>query len=153
MGATPKAADALVNWFLERAGTQNEAMQTQMDEQATANEATLAKEWGDPKAVEAISKSIVATFKKFGMTQEQIDWANDLGVFQEPALAIPLAKIAAQFADDPELGHHHTKTQEGVQDQLSEVTEQIKDFVREGKKVPDHLKSKKSELFAKLNIE
>jgi coenzyme F420-reducing hydrogenase alpha subunit len=150
MGANADQAEAAVTSMIELVAGQLEASNKELAKQAEENEAALKTEWGD--GYETISNSVDALMKNNGMTQEQVDWARENGVFSEPALAIPLAKIAAKFADDPEIGHHQTQTQNGIQDQIKETEFQITDYMSRGESVPKHLMEKRNDLYSRAKF-
>ena len=138
----------VLDYYMTTAAEEQIAQKAELDKQSEANEAALSKEWGDGK--EAINLSIEAMLKNNGMSAEQVAWAKEAGILSEPALAIPLAKISAKFADDPEIGHHHTQSQEGVQDQIMDIQMQMSGLMSEGKSIPPQLKQKLNSLFAKV---
>jgi hypothetical protein len=72
------------------------------------------------------------------------------GLLKDPSLAITLGKIAAQFADDEEIGHHQTNTMAGLKDQLFEVNQQIKDLLGTTGNIPSHIQEKRLDLMRRL---
>jgi translation initiation factor 2 alpha subunit (eIF-2alpha) len=148
LGASSEQAEQAVDSLLSLVAEQTEATNKALNEQTEANINALKTEFGD--GYDAINDGIVALLENNGMTSEQADYFKESGVLSEPSLAIPLAKIAAKFADDPEIGHHQTTTQSGIQDQISEVQFEMQTFLKSGDKIPDHLLTKRNELFAKL---
>ena len=84
------------------------------------------------------------------MSDENLAFAEEHGLFQDPSLAIALGNIAARFQDDPEIGHHQTRTMAGVRDQLAEVNMEVMEYVKTGNKVPPHIAQKRLDLMNKL---
>jgi hypothetical protein len=148
MGASSEQAEAAVDSLLSLVAEQTEATNKLLEETAEKNLNALKTEWGD--GFDAMANSIDAMMKNHGMTQEQVDWAKDSGILSEPALAIPLAKIAAGFADDPEIGIAQTTTQSGVQDRITEIEYEIQGFLKTGEPIPAHLHEQRNTLYAKL---
>ena len=148
MGANGKQADAAVDALLSMVAEQTESTNKALKEQTESNITALKTEFGD--GYEAINDGIVAMLENNGMTREQAEYFKESGVLSEPSLAIPLAKIAAGFADDPEIGHHQTSTQSGVQDQINEVEFEMQSYLKSGDPIPKHMHEKRNSLFAKL---
>jgi hypothetical protein len=107
--------------------------------------AVIDKEWGDGK--QAIEGAIHAMLTKSGA---DVDALKASGALSDPAIAIPLGKIARDLADDPEIGHHMTRSLSGLQDQLGEVTAQYKEFLSKGEPIPSHIKAKRAAILEKL---
>ena len=97
-----------------------------------------------------MKRGIDAMLTSNGLSDEQLTWLKDSGILDEPTLVVTLGKIASKFADDPEIGHHQTKTMAGIQDQLAETQELIADYIRRGEKIPDRIKAKNNELMRSL---
>jgi len=148
MGASPEKADQLVDWYLGIAADQIGETNKAIEEQGKENDKALRTEWGS--SYDGIYDGIKAMMTNNGMSQEQIDYADKLGVFKDPAIAIPLAKISAKFADDPEIGHHQTRTVNGLKDQLTHAEMERKPYLVSGEKVPAHLTTKINELYVKI---
>jgi len=147
MGASNSMADSAVDALLSMVADQTEATNKALNEQNEANVTTLKTEFGD--GYDAINDGIVAMLENNGMTAEQAEFFKSSGVLSEPSLMIPLSKIAASFADDPEIGHHQTSTQSGIDDQIAESTHEMSEYLRKGEPVPKHLKEKVNSLWAK----
>ena len=147
-GLSPEKADAALDGFLSLAAEQTQAMQKELEERATENDKALRTEWGD--RYDSIQDSIAAALKQNGMSDEQVSWAQESGLFKEPALAIPLGKLVARLADDPEIGHHQTTTMSGIRDQLDDVNSQLRPYIKSGEKIPDNLLRKRDELYSKI---
>jgi hypothetical protein len=148
MGANPEMAEAAVDSLLALVAEQTEGTNKELEKAAEANKAALDKEWGE--GAESISSSIDALMKNNGMTQEQVDWARENGIFTEPAIAIPLARLAAKFDDDPEIGHHQTQTQMGLKDQIADVQLKMKEHLQDDGQIPRELKDKLNSLWGKV---
>ena len=148
LGATPEKADGLVDWYLSMVADQTTEVNKVMEDQSAANDKTLRTEFGD--AYDGIQDGIKAMLTNNGMTQEQAEYVEKIGVFKDPAIAIPLSKIAAKFADDPEIGHHQTKTMSGLKDQLAEAELSRRPYLVSGEKVPAHLTQKINDLYTKI---
>lgn len=148
LGATPKAAEDLVGWYLETVGGQFKEADEVSKEETENNIETLRNEWGS--SFDGITSQINGLLKSNGMSDEELQWANDIGILTEPSIAIPLANIAKQFADSPEIGHLHTSTNAGIQDQLAEVEMEVADYIRQGKNIPPHIAEKRISLMQKL---
>lgn len=148
LGADSDKAEAAVDSLLALVAEQTEGVNKELAKVVEANKAELAKEWGD--GAESIANSIDALMKNNGMSDEQVEWARENGIFTEPAIAIPLARLAAKFADDPEIGHHQTQTQMGIKDQIAEVQAEMSTHLQTDGSVPAHLKTKLNSLWAKV---
>jgi len=148
MGANNSQADSAVDALLSLVADQTETTNKALNEQTEANINALKTEFGD--GYDAINDGIVAMLEDNGMTSEQATFFKDSGVLSEPSLAIPLAKIAAQFADDPEIGHHQTSTQSGLQDQIADVEGEMQRLVKSGEPIPKRMLEKRNSLYSKL---
>jgi hypothetical protein len=148
MGADSDKAEAAVDSLLALVAEQTEGVNKELAKVAEENLATLEKEFGD--GFDAINGSIDALMMNNGMTKEQVEWARENGIFTEPAIAIPLAKLAAKFEDDPEIGHHQTQTQAGVADQIAELDHQMGEYIAKGDAIPQYMHDKRNELWAKV---
>jgi hypothetical protein len=148
MGASSDKAEAAVDSLLAMVAEQTEGVNAELAKVTEANKAALEKEFGD--GFDSINSSIDALMKNNGMTQEQVDWARENGIFTEPAIAIPLAKLAAKFADDEEIGHHQTQTQSGVADQIAALDHEMGEFIAKGDAIPQYMHDKRNELWAKV---
>ena len=148
LGASSEQAEAAVDALMANVAEQETASRKALEESTENNLNALKTEWGD--GFDAISNSIDAMMKNNGMTQEQVDWARKSGIFSEPSLAIPLAKIAAGFADDPEIGVAQESTQSGVQDRITSLEYEMQPFIKRGDNIPQHLLDQRNTLYAKL---
>jgi hypothetical protein len=148
MGANPEQAEKAVDSLLALVAEQTEGINGELTKSTEANKAALDKEWGE--GAESISNSIDALMKNNGMTQEQVEWARENGIFTEPAIAIPLARLAAKFADDEEIGHHQTQTQMGIKDQIADVQYKMKQHLQDDGQIPKELKDKLNSLWGKV---
>ena len=148
LGATPKAAEDLVDWYLERSADQIQEANKIQEANAKEKEEELQKAWGD--SYKGMQQSIEALLKANGMEDEHIEWAKSSGILSEPTLAITLGNIASKLGDDPEIGHHQTKTMAGIRDQLAEVEMDVANYIRTGQKIPAHIAQKRQDLMNKL---
>lgn len=144
----PEDADKLVDGYFDLVAGQTKEAQKALDALNSANEETLRNEWGD--AYDGIYGGVKALLKSNGMTDEDISKAEAAGVLKEPGLAITLGKIAAKLEDDPEIGHHQTRTVSGLHDQLNEINSQVGQYIEKGESVPKHLQQKRMDLMNKL---
>lgn len=148
LGASPAKAEEMVDWYLGMVAKEvteaNEAA-AKADEEMDKE---LRKEWGD--SYDGIMNGITSLLKANGMPEENLELALESGLLKDPALAVTLGKIASQFADDPEIGHHQTHTMAGLKDQLFEVDQQIKDMLTTTGKIPSHIQEKRLDLMRRL---
>lgn len=147
-GLSAEKAEALVDGYLDMVANQYKEGSKTIQEQAEANDKALRSEWGD--GYDGIMGGIKALLRNNGMSDEDISSAEAAGVLKEPALAKALGKISAQFEDDPQIGHHHTKTVSGLKDQFNEVNGQIAEYMKKGERVPPHITQKRVDLMNKL---
>jgi len=108
----------------------------------------LQKEWGDE--YDGMNKGIDALLLANGLPENDLQMMRESGILTDPALAMTLGKIAAKFDDDPEIGHHQTKTMSGLKDQLAEVEMEVMEYIKTGEKIPKHIFNKRQELMNKL---
>ena len=148
MGASAEKAEELVDWYLGMVASELEESNTAMKEAEAEMDKELRQEWGE--GYDGMMNGITSMLKAHGMPEENLQFAMDTGLLKDPALATTLGKIATRFADDPEIGHHQTNTMAGVRDQLFDVNEQIKDYMKKGSKIPDHIQQKRVDLMTKL---
>ena len=144
LGLNPEKASGLVGWYLDKVAGDVTGVNEISSQQAEANDAALGKEWGDSR--QQMEGAIHALLSSKGADIEAL---KATGILSDPAIAIPLGKIASDLGDDPEIGHHMTTTLTGIHDQLGDVNEEIKGYMRKGKQVPSHLKQKRTDLMNK----
>ena len=145
IGANADQAEGLVDWYLERAA--NTTLQTKEAFETAEKEKTdeLKKAWGE--SYDGMNKSIEGLLRNNGMEDEHIEWAKQSGILNEPTLAITLGNIANRFADDPEIGHHQTKTLAGINDQLFDVEQEVVEYLKTGTPIPPHIREKMDYLY------
>ncbi len=148
MGATSDQAEGLVDWYLNEIADNVTNQKSKYDEVQKDLSSQLEKEWG--KEFDGILKGIDSMLLANGLAEEDLEMMRDSGLLNDPALAITLGKIAAKFDDDPEIGHHQTKTLSGLKDQLAEVNMEVSEYIKLGQKIPQHIFNKRQELMIKL---
>ena len=148
LGANTDQAEALVDWYLERAANTTIESKKALEESTQQKTDELKKAWGE--SYDGMNKSIEGLLKNNGMEDEHIKWARESGLLNEPTLAITLGNIANRFADDPEIGHLQTKTQAGIRDQLAEVNMDVTEYLKKGQPIPEHIAQKRQDLMDKL---
>jgi hypothetical protein len=148
IGANPEQAEGLVNIFLnsvissiEESSKEDKKMFEEMDKE-------LRSEWGDE--YNGMMNGIESMLTANGFPDENMQSLKNSGMLQDPAFAVAMGKIASKFADDPEIGHHQTKTQAGIRDQLAEINMEYQEYLRTGVKVPQHVAQKRLDLMNKL---
>lgn len=148
IGANSEQAESLVNIFLgsviesiENTNSQDKEFSEEMDKE-------LRSEWGDE--YNGMMSGIESMLTANGFPDENMQFLKESGMLKDPAFAVTMGKIASKFADDPEIGHHQTKTQAGVRDQLAEVNMDIAEYVKTGNKIPPHIAQKRMDLMNKL---
>jgi hypothetical protein len=144
-GMSTDAAANMLEWYFDQVAGDVTGVSDIAKKNAEANQAVIDKEWGDGKA--SIEGAIHAMLTKSGA---DVDALKASGALSDPAIAIPLGKIANDLADDPEIGHHMTRSLTGLQDQLGEVNAQYKQYISQGDPVPSHIKAKRASLMNKL---
>ena len=148
MGATSDQAEGLVDWFLSEIADNVTNQKSKYDEVQKDLNSQLQKEWGDE--YDGINKGIDALLLANGFLEDDLQMMRESGILNDPALAMTLGKIAAKFDDDPEIGHHQTKTMSGLKDQLAEVEMEVMEYIKTGEKIPKHIFNKRQELMNKL---
>jgi hypothetical protein len=148
IGATPDQAENLVDWYLNMIAENHQEDNQIVSENIEAMENELRSQWGD--SYDGMMNGIEVMLKANGMPQENIDFAIESGLLKDPAFAITLGNIATKFADDPEIGHHHTNTMAGIRDQLFDIEEEVKGYLKTGKPIPKHISDKRVDLMNKL---
>lgn len=144
MGASSEKAEGLVDWYLGMVAQEIEESNAAMKEADEAMDKELRGEWGD--GYDGMMNGITAMLKANGMPDENLQFAIDSGLLRDPALATTLANIATRFQDDPEIGHHQTSTMAGLTDQIFDVEQEIKEYIRKGEKIPAHILEKRNTL-------
>jgi len=144
MGASSEKAEELVDWYLGMVAQEIEESNAAMKEADEAMDKELRGEWGD--GYDGMMNGITAMLKANGMPEENLQFAIDSGLLRDPALATTLANIATRFQDDPEIGHHQTSTMAGLTDQIFDVEQEIKEYIRKGEKIPAHILEKRNTL-------
>jgi hypothetical protein len=144
-GMSADSAANMMEWYFDQVAGDVTGVSDIATKNSEANQATIDKEWGDGKA--SMEGAINAMLTKAGA---DVDSLKASGALSDPAIAIPLGKIASDLADDPEIGHHMTRSLTGLQDQLGEVTAQYKEYIANGEAVPAHIKAKRMSLMEKL---
>jgi len=123
-GISNSKAEELFNGYLEMTADQFKSVGEIRETRESEAAVSLKNEWGDSR--EGIELGIKAMLKeKGGLDAEAVDSLIDAGLFKEPKLAIALGKISSKFADDHEIGHLHTGTKAGLQDQKMAITTQM----------------------------
>jgi hypothetical protein len=148
IGATPDKAEEIVDWYLGMIAEDLEQSEAELKEAQEEMDKELRSEWGNE--YDGMMNGIKAMLSTHGMSDENLAFAEEHGLFQDPSLAIALGNIAARFQDDPEIGHHQTRTMAGVRDQLAEVNMEVMEYVKTGNKVPPHIAQKRLDLMNKL---
>ena len=138
-------AGNMLEWYFNEAAGDVTGVSELAQKSKAENQAIIDKEWGDGKA--SIEGAIHAMLTKAGA---DMDGLKASGILSDPQFAIPLGQIAKDLADDPEIGHHMTRSLTGMHDQLGEVNSEILNLMSQGKVVPKHLKSKLYALREKL---
>ena len=147
MGASSEKAEGLVDWYLGMVAQEIEESNAAMKEADEAMDKELRGEWGD--GYDGMMNGITAMLKANGMPDENLQFAIDSGLLRDPALATTLANIATRFQDDPEIGHHQTSTMAGISDQIFDVEQEIKGYLKKGEKIPPHILEKRNSLSEK----
>ena len=148
LGANTDQAEEMLDWYLSMMVDSTTAQKETLEEEAKQKDIELRKAWGDQ--YDGMERGIEALLRSNGMEDEHIEWAKKSGILKEPTLAITLGNIASRFEDDPEIGHHQTKTLAGLHDQLAEVNMDVMEYIKTGEKVPPHIAQKRKDLMDKL---
>ena len=148
IGATADQAENLVDWYLGFVANSIEEDNKAVEENMQAMETELRKEWGD--SYDGMMNGIEVMLEANGMPKENIEFAKEAGLLKDPSFAVALGKIATKFGDDPEIGHHQTNTMAGVRDQLFDVEQEVKEYLKTGKPIPKHISDKRMDLMNKL---
>lgn len=147
-GLNSSQAEAIINAQLIQAEEQATLAKKLSDDAAEKNETELRSEWG--AEYDGMYDGVKALLKTNGVSDEGIAALDKYGVIKEPELAIALGRIAAQFEDDPEIGHHQTRTVSGLHDQLNDVNSEVGGFIERGESVPKHIAQKRMDIMNKL---
>ena len=148
IGASADQAENLVDWYLGFVANSIEEDNKAVEENMQAMETELRREWGD--SYDGMMNGIEVMLEANGMPKENIEFAKEAGLLKDPSFAIALGKIATKFGDDPEIGHHQTNTMAGVRDQLFDVEQEVKEYLKTGKPIPKHISDKRMDLMNKL---
>ena len=148
IGASADQAENLVDWYLGFVANSIEEDNKAVEENMQAMEAELRKEWGD--SYDGMMNGIEVMLEANGMPKENIEFAKEAGLLKDPSFAVALGRIATKFGDDPEIGHHQTNTMAGVRDQLFDVEQEVKEYLKTGKPIPKHISDKRMDLMNKL---
>ena len=147
-GLSNEKAEELVDGYFGLVADQTKEAQKLVSDANEANETALRNEWG--AEYDGMYEGVKAMLKSNGMSDEEVARMDQFGVLKEPALATALGKISAQFADDPEIGHHQTRTTSGLHDQLNDVKSQLGTYIEKGESAPKHLLQKYQDIMNKL---
>ena len=145
IGASADQAENLVDWYLGFVANSIEEDNKAVEENMQAMEAELRKEWGD--SYDGMMNGIEVMLEANGMPKENIEFAKEAGLLKDPSFAIALGRIATKFGDDPEIGHHQTNTMAGVRDQLFDVEQEVKEYLKTGTPIPTHIREKMDYLY------
>lgn len=148
LGTSNDQAEGLINWYLEMVANDVNEANKFSEESKQSMDAELKKSWGDE--YKGMMNGIEVMLKANGMPEENLKLAKEAGLLQDPSFAVALGKIASKFADDPEIGHHQTKTQAGIRDQLAEIEMEVASYIKSGESIPNHIKQKRMDLMNKL---
>jgi len=147
-GMSSDKAEELVDGYFKLVADQTTEANKLVTDATEANETALRNEWG--AEYDGMYEGVKAMLKSNGMSDEEVARMDEFGVLKEPALAVALGKISAQFADDPEIGHHQTRTLSGLQDQLTDINNQVSGYIKRGEKVPSSISTKRIDIMNKL---
>jgi hypothetical protein len=144
MGANSDQAEEMLDWYLSLMADTTTEQKNQLQIETEKKDNELKKAWGD--SYEGMERGIEALLRSNGMEDEHIEWAKSSGILKEPTLAIALGNIAAKFDDDPEIGHHQTKTLAGLEDQFLEAQAEFNEYFKKDGKAPAHVLKKYMDL-------
>jgi hypothetical protein len=147
-GLSPDQAESVIDTYLEFTANDLQSRNKNMEEVNKLQDTGLRNAWGE--GYDSILNGIKGLLSKYGMSDETLEAMESSGVLTEPDLALTLGKISAEFEDDPEIGHFHTKTDAGIREQLFDVNAEVLGYIKTGTKVPDHLAQKRKDLMEKL---
>lgn len=147
-GLSPDQAESVIDTYLEFTANDLQNRNKNMEEVNKLQDTELRNKWGE--GYDSILNGIKGLLSKYGMSDETIEAMESSGVLTEPDLALTLGKISAEFEDDPEIGHYHTKTDAGIREQLFDVNAEVLGYIKTGTKVPDHIAQKRKDLMEKL---
>jgi hypothetical protein len=147
-GLSPDQAESVIDTYLEFTANDLQSRNKNMEEVNKLQDTELRNAWGE--GYDSILNGIKGLLSKYGMSDETLEAMESSGVLTEPDLALTLGKISAEFEDDPEIGHFHTKTDAGIREQLFDVNAEVLGYIKTGTKVPDHLAQKRKDLMEKL---
>ena len=145
VGLSEEQASEIMEYYLSSAADDINGVNEVSTKLQAESQATIDKEWGDSKP--QIEGAIHAMLQKAGADTDALKAS---GALADPAIAIPLGKIAKDLADDPEIGHHMTRTITGLHDQLAETNALVAGYIKTGEKVPAHIAQKRATLMNKL---
>jgi hypothetical protein len=148
LGASSEQAEGLVDWYLEMVANNIQENNTSFSDFNKEQDQELRKEWGEE--YDGMWRGIESMLVTNGMPQENYDMLKEAGIFNDPNVAVALGNIASKFADDPEIGHHQTKTMAGMKDQLADVNMEIQEYLKIGKPIPSHISQRRLDLMNKL---
>ena len=145
IGASADQAEDLVDWYLGFVANSIEEDNKAVEENMQAMETELRREWGD--SYDGMMNGIEVMLEANGMPKENIEFAKEAGLLKDPSFAIALGRIATKFGDDPEIGHHQTNTLAGINDQLFDVEQEVKEYLKTGTPIPTHIREKMDYLY------
>lgn len=130
LGATAEQAEDLMNDYLNLVIGQHDRVGKITEERMAEQDVALKNEWGDYR--EGIETGIKAMLKdKGGLDEEGLSALVDAGLLKDPSIAVPLAKIAAKFESDPELGEFIAESSAGLQEQMMELQTEMQREINE----------------------
>jgi len=146
-GLSPKQTDILINGLqdmqLEDGKTSYQNYQESLQQEATK----LEEAWGNGM------DDMIETVTRFQKSLGVFELFESKGLNTDADLLILMGNLAGKLSEDPMVGQSLANTNAGLDNQIIEIEQQIKQYVVKGEKVPQHLKSAREDLYNKKYAE
>lgn len=140
-GISKTQAEKLFGGLMDMEKADMDSMNLSHQERIAEEQSKLVTTWGN--ATDSMIESVIGLQKSLGV-YESFE-AN--GLNGNADLLIMMGELAKRLGEDPEISVNMANTTAGLDNSISEVNSQIKEYVMRGEKVPPHLSSKREELF------
>lgn len=142
-GIPKKQAEKFFKGMMELETNEINQLQALQTENLKAEQAKLQEHWG--LGMEDMIDSVTRLEKSLGVYEA----FEAKGLNADADLLIMLGNLANKLGEDPTIKTNMANTPAGIDNEISEVNAEIKEFVKKGQKVPLHLANRRKELFEK----
>ena len=141
LGISKKQAESLFNGLMDRELTDSQGISEQLQLNRDSETAKLSDTWGN--GMNDMIDTVTRLEKSLGVYEA----FEAKGLNADADLLIMMGELSKRLGEDPEINAGMAKTPAGLDDSISEVNTDIKEYLKRGEKVPQHLVNKRAELF------